>query len=52
MCPLALQTADLQPQECHSSFVLVVFIYLFINFTSLYPYYDTAVTKQKGNKTM
>lgn len=30
VCPWTLQTADLQPQECQSSFVLVAFIYLFI----------------------
>lgn len=40
-------SADLQPQECQSSFVLEAFIYLLIYFISFYSYCDTAVCNRK-----
>lgn len=40
-------SADLQPWECQSSFVLVAFIYLLIYFISPYSYYDAAVCNRK-----
>lgn len=48
VCPWTLLTADLQPQECQSSLVLVAFLYLLIYFTSLHSYCDIAVCKRKG----
>lgn len=47
LSPWTLQTADLQPRECQSSFVVVAFIYLLVYFTSLYSYCDTAVGNRK-----